>query len=312
MSSNSYIVAGFSIPPTILTVIGNTVFFITLLKTNSLHTPSNILVGSLCLTDLLAGVLCQPMHVASLLVNTGPCCPPLKQAFYFTFSLSCWNSFICISLITLDRYIAICYPYRYRELVTCRKYAYAMLWVTALVTSYSILELRFYEHSKIIFLSLLTGLQFLIIFAVLIMYARIYRVVLSQRRRIASIVNMSFRLQARISSREMKRTHTVAIVLTVIMACYTPSTVQYLMYILYHTGKTEYELHLGRWANYLVLLNSCLNPIIYCARSQEIRRAAMKIFMPKSRFARDSANTVTNVETINGREHVQNAATSKV
>ena len=124
MSSHSLIIVALSAPLIILTITGNAVFFITLTKTSLLHTPSNVLLGALCATDLLAGVLCQPLFIAMLLSSPGPCCTLLARIFYFIYDLSCWNSFICTLMVTLDRYAAICYPYRYRAHATCRKYIY--------------------------------------------------------------------------------------------------------------------------------------------------------------------------------------------
>ena len=292
MSSDSFIIAGLSFPTTILTIICNAVFFITLLKTSSLHTPSNILLGALCVTDLLAGLACQPLYIAYLLGKPGPTRSSIVKALNFAYNVSCWNSFVSSLLITLDRYVAICYPYRYQEHATCRKYVYTAFCTFVLFVIYAIIQLTFYKNSEIIFWSVQVSLQLLVIIAVLIMYARIYRVVLSQRKRIASIRDVSGRRKSRISFSERNRTHTVTIILAVFIACYAPHTVYCIERILYYLGKFQYHRKLALWANYFVLLNSCLNPIIYCARSQEISRAAVKVFMPSPRFTRDTENDV--------------------
>ena len=301
MSSDSFIIAGLSIPSTILTIICNTVFFITLLKTSSLHTPSNILLGAMCVTDLLAGLVCQPLYIAYLLGEPGPARSSIVKALNFAYNVTCWNSFVSSLLITLDRYVAICYPYKYQEYATCRKYVYTASCTFVFFVIYAIIQLTFYKNSEIIFWSVQVSLQLLVIIAVLMMYARIYRVVLSQRKRIASIRDTSGRRKSGISFKERNRTHTVTIILAVFIACYAPHTVYCVERVLYHLGNFEYHRNLALWANYFVLLNSCLNPIIYCARSQEIRRAAVKFFMPNSQFARDPANTVTNFEENKGR-----------
>ena len=292
MSSDSFIIAGLSIPTTILTIICNTVFFITLLKTSSLHTPSNILLGALCVTDLLAGLVCQPLYIAYLLREPGPDRSSIVKALNFAYNVSCWNSFVSSLLITLDRFAAICYPYKYQEHATCRKYVYTASCTFVLFMIYAVIQLTFYKNSEVIFWSVQVGLQLLVIIAVLIMYVRIYRVVISQRKRIASIRDVCGRRKSRMSLSARNRTHTVTIILAVFIACYAPHTVYCIERVLYHLGKFEYHRGLALWANYFVLLNSCLNPIIYCARSQEIRRAAVIVFMPSSKLARDTINDV--------------------
>ena len=64
--------------------------------------------------------------------------------------------------------------------------------------------------------------------------------------------------------------------------CYLPS---YVFYIVDYglraagidTSRIEYH-YAGHLANTLVLLNSALNPIIYCWRIEEIRQALVKLF----------------------------------
>ena len=313
MSSDDYIMVGLSIPGIILTTIGNTVFFITLMKTTSLHTPSNFLLGTLCVTDLLAGVLCQPIHIALHLSRSEQSFGPLQTVFYFAFHLSCFNSFIFSLLITLDRYAAICYPFKYGYHASCSKYLYTSFGIFLLSAIYATIEIMFYQNFKVIFWSLEVCLQLLFIILVLIIYIKIYKVVLSQRKRIAMLGNFASRRQSRISTRERSKTHTVSIIVAVFIACYTPFTVYYLMFTLTLLGKIKVHsiYKLGIWAYYLVFLNSCFNPMIYCARSQEIRRAAMRIFVPNLAHNRERHETETE-ENKRSRRSIQRVATSEL
>ena len=272
------IVIGLSIPPTILTITGNTVFFITLLKTPSLHTPSNVLLGALCLTDLLVGVLNQPLNMSILLSNPGPCCSPLMKAYNYSFCLSSFFSFTMSLLIILDRYVAIRFPLFYLEYATCRKYIDASIGLFVLSMTYAVvIEERLHQHSQATFWSVRVGLQLLLILALLIMYALVSKVALNQQKRIAS---MPGKQRSRLSRREKSRTYTVIIIITVFIACYVPYTAYGLNMLLYYLGKNAYSLAFALWANYIVLFHSCFNPMIYCARSRKIRRAAYKIFFP--------------------------------
>ena len=297
MSSDSHIVVGFSILPTILIIIGNTIFLVTLSRTPSLHTPSNVLLVSLCFTDLLVGLLCQPMHIALLLNNPGPGSSYLSliKAYNFIFNLSCWISFVCSLLITLDRYAAICYPYRYRELATCKKYVFVTICILVFVMIRSIFEAAFLKRTDVVFWSVQVGIQLLIITAVFILYAKIYKVVLSHQKRIVAMDGSSANRRSRISNRERRKTNTVTIILAAFIACYAPYVVYSVQWILFFCGKIKLSFKLALWANYFVLLNSCLNPIIYCVRSQGIRSAAVRIFASRPNYGRDiPANSTTN------------------
>ena len=238
----------------------------------------------------MAMLLCKSVPIRSLLYST----------FYFIFHLSCFNSFVFSLLITLDRYAAICHPYRYLEYATCRRYAYTAIAIFLLSAIYAKIEITHYQNHKVIFWSFEVSLQLLFIILVLMIYIKIYKVVLLQRKRIAMSGNFTSRRQSRIPAGERSRTHTVTIILGVFIACYTPFTVYYLMFTLQLLEKIKaYNLYeLGIWAYYFVLLNSCLNPIIYCARSQEIRRAALGIFVPSfaHRSEQNSGNTASNAD----------------
>ena len=287
-------------------------FFITLLKTASLHTPSNALLGAMCVTDLLVGLLCQPMHIAVLLSKPGPCCPPLIKAFNFIYYWSCWNSFVCSLLITMDRYAAICYPYKYRQLASCRKYIYLTLCIFIFFAVHSAIRLLFYKKSEISFISVAIGLELVIIVTVVVIYVKIYKVAFLQRRRkVVSIGAIDGRQRPQISAKEESRTNTVAIILCVFVICYIPYTVFGVSKILFYLRKMDYSVNFGIWANYLVLFNSCLNPMIYCARSQDIRRAAIRIFIPRNNYGRDSTRAMANGEQLNSRRETQRFSTTQ-
>ena len=307
MSTDSFIIVSFSIPAAILTIFLNTIFLITLFKTHSLHTPSNVLLGALCVTDLLAGVLCQPLFIAILLSKLGSFFSSLIKAYNFVFTLSSINSFICSLLITLDRYAAIHYPYRYLERASCRKYVYASFGLFALSVVHAAITFLLYNASKVVFWSIEVVLQLLIIVAIVTMYVKIYRVVLSKRSQHGGL-----RERSRISRTERSRTHTVTIILAVFVACYAPYAAYCVESVLYFLGKVGDSAKLGLWAQFFVLLNSCLNPIVYCARSKKIRRGAVRMFMPNSRFARDSTNGMTNVKKKKKRGADQDVVTSLV
>ena len=312
MSSDSYIVVGFSILPTILTLVGNAIFLVTLVRTSLLHTPSNVLLGALCVTDLLVGLLCQPMHIALLLNDPGPSNISLIKAYNFIFNFSCWNSFVCSLLITLDRYAAICFPYRYRELATCKKYVFITLCILTFVMIRSIFEAAFLKRTDLVFWSVQVGIQLLIITAVFISYAKIYKVVLSHQKRIVAMGASSVNQRSRISNRERSKTNTVTIILAAFIACYAPYVVYSVQWILFFCGKAKLSFKLALWANYFVLLNSCINPIIYCVRSREIRNAAARIFASRSNYGRDPANSTRNSGENRSRGATQSFGTSEL
>ena len=75
----------------------------------------------------------------------------------------------------------------------------------------------------------------------------------------------------RVVQRQRATSYTVGVILAVFMLCYLPLTVFNIVRELVEIDKTELNLAYS-WTNMCVLLNSSLNPIIYCIRVNNIRR----------------------------------------
>ena len=263
----------------LLTIIGNAIFFATLVKTRSLHNPSNLLLGALCITDIIVGFVCQPLFVAVLLGPPEPCCSTVTKLYNLTFGMSSLNSFICGLLITIDRYFAVFYPFKYLEWATCKRYAIIASAIFLIFTSYSVLKLPYFEKSRSSFLIVDICLELSVIIAVLFIYVKICRIVFAKTRAVARLSSDREVQDIKVNLNDKKKTLTVAIILIAIIACHTPLMVYYCLSLLFYLKKIpRYKFNLGIWANYLALCNSCINPLIYGARSSEIRNAAIRLF----------------------------------
>ena len=277
--------------PAVLTIVGNAIFIVALIKTTSLHNPSNLLLGALCITDLVVGFICQPLFIAVLVGPPGPCCSVVTKTYNLIFGLSSLNSFICGLLITLDRYFAVFHPFRYRAWASCKRYAFLAAVIFVVFASYSALKIPYFEKSRISFLIVDICLEMTVIVAVFFIYAMICRVVFIKARAVVPTMgNICGRpldggIQVRVNDK--KRTLTVAIILVAFVACYAPLMVYYCLSLLFYlNGSPRYTYGLGLWANFLALFNSCINPLIYCARSSEIRSATKRLFLPQTRIHR--------------------------
>ncbi|CAH3105024.1 unnamed protein product, partial [Porites lobata] len=95
-----------------------------------LRNKATILLACLAEADLLTGLLGQPIRIAvevQRLRKTGIFCGALERVSMLSLG---WHIFATLShllLITVDRYIAIKKPLRYREIVTTRRVTVAVL-----------------------------------------------------------------------------------------------------------------------------------------------------------------------------------------
>ena len=262
--------------PALLTIIGNSIFFVTIWKTKSMHTPSNTLLGFLSITDLLVGIVCQPLFVVTMLQMPAPCCTDLMLAYNFAFGVTSWNSFLCIGLITADRFSAVFYPYRYRAFATCRKFTYITAIVFGVSISYTTADVILYQKSKIVFLSFLITVNSLVVTSIVVTYILVYRVALRQRKFLTLPQAHRRRLRKKCSTSD-GHTKTIPLILVAFIICSLPLISYHIQMLLYYTHGSQFISGLGTWANLLFLSNSAINPLIYFMRRGDIRKAAKRL-----------------------------------
>uniref|UniRef100_A0A8C4RIH5 G-protein coupled receptors family 1 profile domain-containing protein n=1 Tax=Erpetoichthys calabaricus TaxID=27687 RepID=A0A8C4RIH5_ERPCA len=102
----------------ILTVCGNLLVIISISHFRQLHTPTNILILSLAVADLLLGIFGIPFAMIKIIENCWYfgeiVCLVYNLIAYFLTSVSISN----LVFIAVDRYIALCDPLRYTSIIT--------------------------------------------------------------------------------------------------------------------------------------------------------------------------------------------------
>ena len=291
MSTQSLIIITLDVISGLVTIIGNAIFFVTISYTPSLHTPSNVLLACLSLSDILVGVLCQPLFIAVILQPSQPCCMRLDQVYNFTFLVLAGTSFSLLVLITGDRFLAIFYPFKYIEFASCRKSTYIAIVVFTACLLYAAMDALFYKRAQILFILVETSLMILTLSFNVISYILIYRVI-HQKRRTVRAVEKSDELSHRQTNRtDRVKTNTVAFILLAFIGCTTPYIANATQMLLYYTKQIKFMPHFMEWTDFLFLLNSAINPLIYFLRRSDFRQAAKRLLF------RNSVNT-DNMATI--------------
>lgn len=98
----------------VLVMLGNGALLLVLRRVEALWSPMYVLVGALCVVDMLSTLVIIPNALLALLnpaysVSLAEC---LTQMF-LTYFLSSLESTLLLAM-ALDRYVAICRPLRYR------------------------------------------------------------------------------------------------------------------------------------------------------------------------------------------------------
>ena len=122
----------------IFATISNALVLVAISTKKLLRIPSNILLTSMCVSDLLVGLIVQPLFLVNYVeVLHGVHTCILKQIAVF-FAISCAGaSFINAALVTMDRCYAICLPYNYLPHRLNKKYIITIIIVWIFVFSIS-------------------------------------------------------------------------------------------------------------------------------------------------------------------------------
>ena len=98
----------------IIALVGIVAILITLWKTPSLHSPGNILLASLALSDLAVGLVVQPLFTSSV--------KKLNITLYSLFVTAsvflCSVSFFTTTAIGVDRLLTLQLHLRYKAIIT--------------------------------------------------------------------------------------------------------------------------------------------------------------------------------------------------
>ena len=121
---------------------GNSLILVALHKESSLHPPSKLLYRCLATTDLLVGLVAQPLYATywmSVFQEHWSRCRYARDAGYVTSHVLILVSLMTMTAISVDRLLALLLGLRYKQIVTLKR-TYIIVttfWVFTLVASLS-------------------------------------------------------------------------------------------------------------------------------------------------------------------------------
>ncbi|XP_017296030.1 trace amine-associated receptor 13c-like [Kryptolebias marmoratus] len=259
-----------------LTVTLNLLVIISISHFRQLHTPTNLFLCSLAVSDFLVGLVLMPVRI----LLTGSCwvfgslmCGLFNYVSFIITSASVGN----MVLISADRYIAICDPLCYPNKVTQGKVkiCVCLCWTCSVLYNGVILKHHLQYPDKfnschgecVLLIDFLTGVFDLIftffgpITVIIVLYMRVFVVAVSQARAMRSHI-AAVSQQGCVPKMAKKSERKAATALGVVVIVFVLSLCPY-----FYPAFSGHELlssevfsNLGIWLFYL---NSCLNPVIY-------------------------------------------------
>ena len=254
-----------------MAALGNVLVLHALSKSSSIPANAKKMFSSLACSDIAVGMLSQPLMGAIIAValqmddqdRTDLLCPAILPAFYFPVVLLGCSSFLNMIAIAADRLLAILLHLRYQELVTPKRVIIALvsLWLTSAVSALVYISLP--DGNDVV-----TGLSFVGLVLTTAAYIYICKVVRYHQNQILGEHQIQ-NGQAVEVLRQKKIAYNVIILFLVFLACYLPYCTSEIVLI---TSKSLPNVKAKAASTFLVLLNSSLNPLIYCWRYRELSK----------------------------------------
>ena len=254
-------------PLVIVSILGNSLVLVSILKTPSLRSPSIILLCSLAVSDLLVGFVIQPLYIVSALMTTH-----LLNSIWFMLSFAtCGISLFSITAISVDRFLALHYHLRYPIVVTSfrAKFALAIMWLIVFLLSGV-----YFWSKRGYFLLIALGVCFCLIISIY-SYIRIYLIVRHQQIRIhcqQQAVNSRLTRENVSSMLQLKKSALNSFVFFIVMVLfYLPMSIAMVLFVITTEWQTAWS-----FATTAVFMNSSVNPFLYCWRLGELRTAVAR------------------------------------
>ena len=253
-------------------ILGNSLILVALHKESSLHSPSKLLYRCLATTDLLVGLVTQPLYTTYWMVlvhEHWSLCHYARDAVYVSSYALCSVSLLTLTAISVDRLLAMLLGLRYKEVVTLRRtyIILAIFWIVSLLSG-----LFFHLNYRITFWLSVTGAPLCLVISIA-SYTKIFRALSHHQAQIQDYAQQQpSQPNALIMARYRKAVYSALWVQLVLVVCYVPNITVEIVISLSLKGLSNFIVIRGM-ANVLVFFNSTLNPFLYCWKISEVRRA---------------------------------------
>ena len=266
-------------------VIGNAVVLWLFYKNESLRTISNKFLASLCVADFLAGLVVDPMYIGIIVFVQPRKGSILLNAIYMVWIHSTAATVFNLCCVSVNRYIAIRFPFRYHDIIT-KKRCYAviiMVWLISLFLPFSRTLVDNHMNVEELWFSLSFVFFKVPITVVTLCYFAIFKAARKQASRIKreNLQNANERNASARALQNYKAIKTIGFVLGVFIVSWMPSLVVSVVdYVTASDKCVDHKLSyiVWPWIEAVGLTSSAINPWIYVFRNGEFREALRRCF----------------------------------
>ena len=264
------------------TILLNLLVIMAVKTRRRLQNTSNIAIACLATTDLMVGIIVQPLVVATsilfLLKKTSNGFCTLQTVTFDMGRVLCRASLLHLALMSGERYFAIKYAYSFSTMVTKARtiLASGMAYIFSLMLQIP----AFVDNS--LFAQMSIPVLFAITSLIIFLQFALYRVT---RRHEKHVIAHQVTLEARRKlKKEKKALKITRLIMLAVLICYLPLCIARILFFFVPGGKFSPDegLIMFYLTFSLGVVNSLINPIIYAVRIQSFRRAFFELLCRKN------------------------------
>ncbi|XP_078345367.1 uncharacterized protein LOC144630868 [Oculina patagonica] len=260
------------------TILLNALVMVAVKTTRRLQTHPNILLACLALTDLMVGLVVQPLHISkTILLLQGKdfyefC--DIDLAFTISFVMSCFASLFHLVLISGELFLAIKHTFTHANFVTKARLivSSAVAWIAA------VFFLLAASYSRVMaFIFIVATFTSIVLLQILV-----YK---EARRHEIQILSQQASLEARAKFKQQKKALklTTIILVTIFLCFFFPLIIIFVTWHILNESISHDAKTLVRHFSFTpVIINSVLNPVIYTVRKREFRVGFIELLLRKS------------------------------
>lgn len=257
----------------LITVPGNLLICVAVVKDpyKTLRSPFNLFLLNISAADLVVGLAVLPLSIAyHSLEGIGIMYNVLTKALHLSFFISCTASVLGIAALSIDRYVCVTSPVKYRlKLKSLQvKRASLIIWLISLICPFTYLYVDFIIYTFVF----ANGTLLFTLLVLAFVNHKIYRSLQTQRKQLQTLVDGE-NLKTSLSQRDARVTKTFLFFLGSFLVLTLPPLS--FSYVLNFCSSCDCRtIHIFRDLQFVsILFPSSVNPFIYALRLPNFRRA---------------------------------------
>ena len=246
--------------------LGNFLILVALNKETSLYPPSKLLYRCLATTDLLVGIVTQPLYATywlSLVHEHWSLCRYVRDAVNISSFALCSVSLLTLTTISVDRLLALLLGIRHRAILTLKRTRIltATFWIISVASG------SFY----------VTHTQISVLYAIILILSCSVISIASYTKIFRTLSHYQAEVQDQTTALNMERyrkavSSALWVQLTLVV-CYAPKLIILVVKIYRKKTYSSHVLVINGITSILTYFNSTLNPFLYCWKIKEVTQA---------------------------------------